>query len=105
MVEKLLPMFTGEYTLGDLTNGLPEPYRERVYEIAETLYRNEFVRDVSQDLPHQLAEKVLNMYASQIEFLDSFGDSGAYRFQTYRQAKVLAVGSGPFFCFISLFID
>ena len=73
------------------------PYRDRVDEIAEVLYRNGFVRDMSQDLPHQLPEEVLKKYASQIEFLDSFGDSGAYRFQTYRQAKVLAVGSGPFF--------
>ncbi|MFC3884021.1 putative thiazole-containing bacteriocin maturation protein [Bacillus songklensis] len=96
-VEKLIPMFNGEYTLRDLTDGLPGPYRDRVYEIAEVLYRNGFVRDVSQDRPHQLADRVLKKHASQIEFLDSFGDSGAYRFQAYRQAKVLAVGSGPFF--------
>ncbi|MBO8178591.1 MAG: putative thiazole-containing bacteriocin maturation protein [Bacillus sp. (in: Bacteria)] len=96
-IEKLIPMFNGEYTLGDLTDGLPGPYRDRVYEIAEVLYRNGFVRDVSQDRPHQLADQILKKYASQIEFLDSFGDSGAYRFQAYRQAKVLAIGSGPFF--------
>ena len=96
-VEKLIPMFNGEYTLGNLTEGLPGPYRDRVYEIAEVLYRNGFVRDVSQDYPHQLEDQVLKRYASQIEFVDSFVNSGAYRFQTYRQAKVLAVGSGPFF--------
>lgn len=96
-IEKLIPMFNGKYTLGDLTGGLPGPYRNRVYEIAEVLYRNEYVRDVSQDLPHQLTDQVLNKYASQIEFLDSFGDSSAYRFQTYRQTKVLAVGAGSFF--------
>ncbi|MDQ0339721.1 putative thiazole-containing bacteriocin maturation protein [Caldalkalibacillus uzonensis] len=96
-IEKLIPMFNGEYTLGDLTDGLPGPYRDRVYEIAEVLYRNGFVRDVSQDRPHQLTEQILKKYASQIEFLDSFGDSGAYRFQAFRQAKVLAIGAGPFF--------
>jgi putative thiazole-containing bacteriocin maturation protein len=96
-IEKLMPMFNGEHTLEDLTDGLPAPYRRRVYEIAETLYQNGFVRDVSQDRPHQLTDEVLKKYTSQIEFLDSFVDSGAYRFQTYRQAKVLAVGSGPFF--------
>ncbi|WP_144548527.1 putative thiazole-containing bacteriocin maturation protein [Bacillus sp. X1(2014)] len=95
-VEKLIPMFNGEYTLGNLTEGLPGPYRDRVYEIAEVLYRNGFVRDVSQDYPHQLEAQVLKRHASQIEFVDSFVNSGAYRFQTYRQAKVLAVGSGPF---------
>jgi putative thiazole-containing bacteriocin maturation protein len=96
-VEKLIPMFNGEYTLEYLTNGLPRAYRDRVYEIAEALYRNGFVRDVSQDRPHQLKEQVIKKYASQIEFIDNLVESGAFRFQTYRQAKVLAVGSGPFF--------
>lgn len=95
-VEKLIPMFNGEHTLGNLTEGLPDLYRKRVYEIAETLYRNGFVRDVSQDLPHHLQPHVSKKFASQIEFLENFGDSGAYRFQVYRQSKVLAVGSGPF---------
>jgi putative thiazole-containing bacteriocin maturation protein len=96
-VEKLIPMFNGEYTLEYLTNGLPVAYRDRVFEIAEALYQNGFVRDVSQDRPHQLKEQVLKKYASQIEFVDNLLDSGGFRFQNYRQAKVLAIGSGPFF--------
>jgi putative thiazole-containing bacteriocin maturation protein len=96
-IEKLIPMFNGEYTMADLTDGLPAPHRKRVYEIAEVLRQNGFVRDVSQDRPHQLADRIVQKYAAQIAFLDSFGDSGAYRFQCYRQAGVLAVGSGPFF--------
>ncbi|HET6871745.1 MAG TPA: bacteriocin maturation protein, partial [Sporolactobacillaceae bacterium] len=96
-IEKLMPMFDGEHTLGELTNGLPLPYQNRIYEIGETLYQNGFVRDVSQDHPHQLKKGLLEKYASQIEFLENFVDSGAFRFQGYRQTKVLAVGSGPFF--------
>jgi len=96
-VEKLIPMFNGEYTLEYLTQGLPAAYRDRVFEIAEALYRNGFVRDVSQDLHHSLNEQVLKKYASQIEFVDNLLDSAGFRFQTYRQTKVLAVGSGPFF--------
>ncbi|MGD8189329.1 putative thiazole-containing bacteriocin maturation protein [Brevibacillus ginsengisoli] len=96
-IEKLLPVFNGEHTLEDLTDGLPDEYRDRVFEIAENLFKNGFVQDVSQDLPHQLTNKVLHQYASQIEFLNNSTDSGAYRFQSYRQAKVLTVGSGPFF--------
>jgi putative thiazole-containing bacteriocin maturation protein len=95
-IEKLMPMFNGEHTLGELTDGLPTPYRNRVYEIAEILYQNGFVRDVSQDRPHQLDSKILKKYASQIEFIENFVDSGAFRFQVYRQSKVLAIGSGPF---------
>ncbi|MGM9923678.1 MAG: putative thiazole-containing bacteriocin maturation protein [Bacillus sp. (in: firmicutes)] len=96
-IEKLVPMFNGEHTLQELTDGLPGPYRDRVYEIAAVLYENGFVQDLSQDQPHRLADDLLDNYASQIEFLDYFGGSGAYRFQTYRQMKVLAIGSGPFF--------
>ncbi|PFH87147.1 putative thiazole-containing bacteriocin maturation protein [Bacillus sp. AFS088145] len=93
-IEKLLPMFNGEHSLDNLTNGLPDQYRERVYEIGEILYKNGFARDVSKDHPHQLSKDILNKYASQIEFLNCFGDSGSYRFQTYRQSKILAIGSG-----------
>ncbi|MEH7464307.1 putative thiazole-containing bacteriocin maturation protein [Bacillus thuringiensis] len=96
-IEKLVPMFNGENTLENLTDGLPELYRKRVFEIAEILYQNEFATDISQDHPHQLSEHILKKYASQIEFLDNLGVSGAYRFQSYRQTKVLVVGSGSFF--------
>ncbi|OYD06879.1 putative thiazole-containing bacteriocin maturation protein [Paludifilum halophilum] len=96
-MEKLIPMFNGEHTLEDLTDGLPDPHRNRVYEIVNLLYQKGFIRDVSQDRPHQLPDAVLKKYASQIECLDHWKGSGAYRFQSYRQANVLAVGSGPFF--------
>ncbi|MCA1054176.1 putative thiazole-containing bacteriocin maturation protein [Rossellomorea aquimaris] len=95
-VEKLLPMFNGEYSLESLTKGLPGPYKDRVMDIAEVLYQNGFVRDVSKDLPHELPQQVMVRFASQIEFVDSLADSGASRFEHYRGANVLAVGSGPF---------
>ena len=93
-IEKLMPMFNGEQTMGELTEGLTGPYRNRVYEIGETLLQNGFVRDVSQDRPHELNEVILEKYASQIEFIENFVDSGAYHFQEYRQTNVLVVGSG-----------
>jgi putative thiazole-containing bacteriocin maturation protein len=93
-IEKLLPLFNGEQTLGDLTEGLTAPYQNRVYELAETLVKNGFVRDLSRDQPHQLNTTVLERYASQIEFIENFTESGAYRFQQYRQAKALVIGSG-----------
>ncbi|MEK8130029.1 putative thiazole-containing bacteriocin maturation protein [Paenibacillus filicis] len=96
-LEKLVPMFNGEHTLAELTDGLSGPYRDRVYEIAEVLREKGFARDVSQDRPHVLQEQTVRKYAGQIAFLDSLGQSGAYRFQCYRQAEVLAVGSGQIF--------
>lgn len=96
-IEKLIPMLSGDYSMSELTDGLPEPYRVRVYEIAEVLLNHGFVRDSSQDQPHDLPESVERKYVAQIEFLDSLGGSGAHRFQTYRQANPIAVGSGPIF--------
>jgi putative thiazole-containing bacteriocin maturation protein len=96
-VSRLMPMFDGKHTLEYLTNGLSGPYKNRVYEIAGVLHANGFVRDISSDSPHQLSEHIVELYESQIEFLESFGDSPAYRFQRYRQTKVLAIGSGSMF--------
>jgi putative thiazole-containing bacteriocin maturation protein len=95
-IEKLIPVFNGEHTMHDLTDGLPEQHRNHVYEIAKVLYANGYVQDVSQDRPHQLQESIVKKYDSQIEFLDSFDGSGAYRFQLYRQSSVLVVGTGTF---------
>ena len=94
-IEKLLPMYTGEHSLASLTDGLSKPYRDRVYEITDTLFTNGFLRDVSRDRPHQLKQHVAEKCAAQIEFIESFCDSGAYRFQQYRQKNVLAIGEGP----------
>lgn len=95
-VEKLMPMLTGEHSLNNLTDGLPSAYKDVVYEILEIFYLNGIVRDVTDDLQHQLPESIFNQFVNQIEFIDNLVDSGAYRFQLYRQSKVLAVGSGPF---------
>ncbi|MBW5446308.1 putative thiazole-containing bacteriocin maturation protein [Cohnella sp. CFH 77786] len=94
-IEQLIPMFDGQHTLEALTDGLPEAHRNRVYEIAATLIQNGFARDASEDLPHGLPDGVLERFASQIDFLDAFGGSGANRFQRYRESEVLAAGSGP----------
>ncbi|MCZ8511836.1 putative thiazole-containing bacteriocin maturation protein [Paenibacillus filicis] len=95
-IEKLLPALDGNQAMSELTSGLPDEYKARIYELADVLHRNGFVRDVSRDFPHQLPESVLSKFASQIEFLDGLGGSGASRFETYRRTKVAAVGSGPF---------
>jgi putative thiazole-containing bacteriocin maturation protein len=93
-IERLIPIFDGTNTLEYLSNGLQESHKNRLYEIAQVLYENGFARDTSQNLPHNLPKFILNKYASQIEFLDNIGGSGGYRFQTYRQTKVLVIGSG-----------
>ncbi|OOE12544.1 hypothetical protein [Fictibacillus arsenicus] len=94
-LEKLIPMLDGSLTLGEITNGLPEPYKDQVYKITDVLFENGFVRDVSKDLPHELPDHILKKYASQIEYISHLKDSGAHRFQTYRATKVAVLSSGP----------
>lgn len=95
-VERLIPLLDGNRTLQDLTDGLPRQHRDRVYELADVLHHNGFLRDVSQDRPHRLPEELLRTYASSIEFLDHFGQSGGFRFQTFRESKGLVIGCGSF---------
>ncbi|UOY91774.1 putative thiazole-containing bacteriocin maturation protein [Ectobacillus sp. JY-23] len=91
-IEKLLPVWDGSYSLAEITNGLPEPYQNRVYEIAKVLYENGYARDVSGDREHSLSATIMEVYASQIAFLDERGGSGAARFAEYRNASVIVIG-------------
>ncbi|MDM5317174.1 bacteriocin maturation protein [Fictibacillus sp. b24] len=93
-LERLVPMLDGTLTLDHITNGLPQAFKDQVFKIVQVLYENGFVRDLSQDLPHQLPEQILTKYASQIEFINHICDSGAHRFQRYREAKVAVMGAG-----------
>lgn len=93
-IEKLLPVFDGQQTMASLTDGLPTPYRDRIYEIAGILHDNGYLRDVSGDAAYSLPDQVLAHYAPQIEFVDNAVGSGASRFETYRKSKVLIVGGG-----------
>lgn len=93
-VEKLLPVLDGQHTMESLTEGLPVPYRKRIYDLAGMLYDNGFLRDVSADKLHQLKDEILARYAPQIEFVDNLVGSGARRFQTYRNMNILIVGAG-----------
>lgn len=93
-IEKLLPVFDGKTTLASLTEGLPTPYQNRIYELAGILYDNGVLKDVSQDEGHGMSEEVVDYFVPQIEFVDNLIGSGAARFETYRNAKVLIVGAG-----------
>ncbi|MCM3718155.1 bacteriocin maturation protein [Fictibacillus phosphorivorans] len=105
-LERLIPMLDGSLTLAEITNGLPEPYQEQVYKITDVLFKNGFVRDVSQDLPHELPDLILKKYASQIEYINHVKDSGAHRFQAYRKTKAAVIGSGPLlYSFVRALID
>ncbi|MCL6601217.1 MAG: bacteriocin maturation protein, partial [Alicyclobacillus macrosporangiidus] len=63
-INHLMPVFDGTHTLGELTEGLDKAHRNRVYEIAQVLYDNGFLRDVASDPPHSLRDELITNYAS-----------------------------------------
>lgn len=93
-VEALMPMFDGEQSLEQITEGLSEAQCEHVHSIVQVLVDNGFVRDAARDRAHQLSTDVTKRYAHQIAFLEAVSDSGAYRFEQYRNANVLIIGGG-----------
>jgi putative thiazole-containing bacteriocin maturation protein len=92
-MEKLIPILDGEHTISEITAGLPDKYQQRVFEFAQILLQNGYIRDISQDKPHQLTEHVQKTYAQQINYLDHLLGSGGYHFEQYRKAKVLLISS------------
>ncbi len=93
-VERLAPYLDGSHTLIELTDGLSADRQQMVHQLVELLAEKEFIKDVSDDRPHTLSPAELHAYASEIAFIDYFCDSAAHRFQSFRERRIVAVGSG-----------
>ncbi|MGP4015823.1 TOMM precursor leader peptide-binding protein [Saccharopolyspora sp. 5N708] len=93
-VDKLAPFLTGAHTLDEITANLSEDRKRMVVGLISGLAEKGFIKDVSDDRPHGLDEDELAAYESEIAFIDYYRDSAAHRFQTFRDSKVLLIGSG-----------
>ncbi|MET7606046.1 hypothetical protein ABZS96_26750 [Streptomyces avermitilis] len=96
-LERLSPHLTGRHSVQELTASLPEPKRQMIERLIGALHEAGFVRDVGLDEPHSLSARELESYASEIAFIEAFRDSPTLRFQRFRRARILAVGSGSVF--------
>ncbi len=96
-LESLVPYFNGRYELEEITGDLDTDRKAMVTNLVETLLNNHFLSDASLDQPHTLSKEELDTYASEIAFIESFQASAAQRFETFRQMRVLVVGSGVAF--------
>ncbi len=92
---RLQPFLTGDHTLDELTEALPENQRDTVDKLVRTLHAQGFVIDALADRPHSLTEVERQIYAEEISFVRYSMDSAEYRFQRYREARVTLLGSGP----------
>lgn len=93
-LEHLVPYLTGDYTLEDLCRNLSEDKRKMVRNLVEVLIERKFVKQVVEGEAHSLSQAELQIYRSQIEFIDYFQDSAERRFERFRAANVILIGSG-----------
>ena len=93
-VESLAPYLNGEHSLSQITSGLDSEKQKMVTDLVDTLLKQGFLKDLSQDLPHHLSQTERETYAAEIAFIDSFCDSAASRFERFRERQVLLIGSG-----------
>ncbi|MEU6155648.1 hypothetical protein ABZ816_37250 [Actinosynnema sp. NPDC047251] len=94
LIDRIAPHLDGSATLGDLVRGLPPAVGEQVRLLVHNLHDAGFVRNAGVDRAHGLSARELTAYAGELAFIEYFGDSPAARYESFRDAAVLCVGSG-----------
>jgi putative thiazole-containing bacteriocin maturation protein len=93
-LERLHPYLDGRRTLDELVAGVPPDHSRMVLDLVTLLAGRGFVKDTTDDESHTLAAWEEDTYAQEIAFIDYFCDSPGRRFEAFRNASVLVVGSG-----------
>jgi len=93
-INGLAPRLSGDRSLEEITQGLPDAHRKMVEDLVRTLAERRFVVDARDDRAHGLSEQELTEYASEISFIRYGFDSAEWRFQQVRNARILLYGQG-----------
>ena len=91
---ELLPNLNGSYTLDELTQEASANKKTQVMTFLKALLSSGFLKDTSEDQPHTLTQAELATYSSNIAFIDSWQNSAASHFASFRDKKLLIIGSG-----------
>lgn len=94
LLQRLIPHLTGSATLEELTAGLDAEKKRMVMHLVEKLLAHDFIKDLGQDRDHTLRPSDIETYASNIAFLDSLQTSASHLFETFRQQRLLLIGTG-----------
>jgi bacteriocin biosynthesis cyclodehydratase domain-containing protein len=94
-IAALLPHFTGEHTVAELSAGLGEQQRDLITSMVATLLERGFVRDGTALNDAEIPAAVRERYRSQLNFVDHYTNGAAARFARFRAATVLVAGSVP----------
>lgn len=94
LLAALSPFLTGERTVAQLADQLPEAQRGMVRSFVSLLVDRGFARDAELPRPADLSAQVRTRFRSQINYVEHHTDHAAARFARFRAAEVLVVGSG-----------
>lgn len=93
------PRMNGEFTVGELCDGLDEGQRQTVLRLTGTLLAQGFVRHVPPAADAGLPDGVLTRFRPQINLIEHFagttGESPSVRFGRFRASRALVAGSAP----------
>ena len=94
LLEHLIPNLNGTVTLEELTGDLDVERKRMITHLIEKLFAHQFLKDASLDQLHTLHPSELETYAPDITFIESFQTSAAYRFECFRNKRLLIIGTG-----------
>ncbi|GAB3137397.1 hypothetical protein GCM10027290_03060 [Micromonospora sonneratiae] len=94
LMSTVSPHLTGEHTVAELCDGLPQPQATAVTNLVQALLDRGMARDFQHEREASLPAAVTARFATQIAFLGHFVDDPVARFRRFRAARVLLVGAG-----------
>lgn len=84
----------GTHTLEELCRGMNPTLCEMIVKCTSELIQQGILKNVSPEEPAPLAKEVYRYFRSQIELIDHYADTPQQRFKTFRESRILLVGSG-----------
>ncbi len=93
-ISTLGPYMNGKYTLNELCQDFEPAQREMLTHLVETLLQRGVLKNEVPEPSETLSEAVRLQFAEQIAYIDHFVDQPQQRFKTFRESRVLLIGSG-----------
>jgi bacteriocin biosynthesis cyclodehydratase domain-containing protein len=90
----LAPYLTGEYTVRDLCADLAPERQAMAASLVRSLIERGFARSVHLSNEVDIDPAVAKLFSSQLNYVEHFVDDAKARFQRFRTAKVLMLGTG-----------
>jgi hypothetical protein len=93
LLEQLGPRLDGQASRDELIKSLHPADRPQASELLTFLLDHQLVRDNTTDRASGLTKLELSRFASQINYIGCYAGDAAWRFEQFRRASVLLVGS------------